>query len=159
MYLWTPTSLSPAVVKQSTPNIKAEAPTMAVDTSRTCQWSLGMVHRTNPTTVNATKCYISIRHHKQRQLVPPIYMIHLNPTGSIKPPFLKHSMNSANANPPHAPIKYLAAFQKKTAIAPPIIPAIVEASTNKPRSVVLGGLTAAKIQNFKMRTMQTRDSV
>src|ERR1700683_1136967 len=65
----------------------------------------------------------------------PIYMIHLNPIGSIKPPFLKHSMNNANANPPHAPMKYLAACQKKMAIPPPIIPAIAEASTNKPRSV------------------------
>jgi hypothetical protein len=56
-------------------------------------------------------------------------------------------------------MKYLAPFQKKIATPPPAIPAIAQERTNMPRKVLLGGLTAGKTPNFKMRTKQTKDRV
>jgi hypothetical protein len=56
-------------------------------------------------------------------------------------------------------MQYLAAFQKKIAIAPPAIPAIAEDNTNMPLSVLLGGLTAGRTPNFRIRTTQVSEKV
>jgi hypothetical protein len=63
------------------------------------------------------------------------------------------------ANPPQAPIKNLAPFQKNMVTPPPVIPAITVERTNIPRSFLLGGLTAGKTPNFKMSTRHTRERV
>ena len=77
----------------------------------------------------------------------------------IRPPFWKHWIQRAKAKPPHAPIAYLAPFQKKIAIPPPAIPAMVEARTNIPRRVFFGGFMAGITPNLRIRTMHTRDRV
>jgi len=81
------------------------------------------------------------------------------PTGVMRPPFLKHCIQSPNANPPHAPIKYLVAFQKKTENAPPMIPAMEQAKTNMPWRVLFGGLMAGRMPNLTIRTKQTNERV
>lgn len=77
----------------------------------------------------------------------------------MRPPLWKHWIHRARAKPPQAPIPYLAPFQKKMAIAPPAIPAMVEERTNMPRRVLFGGFMAGTTPNLRMRTMHTRDRV
>ncbi len=61
--------------------------------------------------------------------VVPMYIIQRNPSGPMSPPSRKHCNHKAKANPPHAPMKYLAAFQKKMAMPPPATPATPEERT------------------------------
>ena len=89
----------------------------------------------------------------------PMYMIHLRAIGWIRPPLWKHWIHKAKARPPHAPMKNLVAFQKKMERPPPTTPATVHASTNMPRMVADGGLTAGSTPKRRISTRQTIESV
>jgi hypothetical protein len=77
----------------------------------------------------------------------------------MRPPDWKDCIQRAKAKPPHAPMAYLEPFQKKIAIPPPAMPAMVEARTNIPRRVWFGGFMAGMTPNLRMRTIHTRDRV
>ena len=77
----------------------------------------------------------------------------------MRPPVLKHWIQNPNARPPHAPIKYFVAFQKKIAMPPPAMPATTHARTNSPRKLVLGGLTASRTPKRRMRHRHVSESV
>ena len=84
-----------------------------------------------------------------------MYIIHLSPMGRMTPPSRKHWIQSPNAKPPQPPMKYFACCQKKIATPPPAIPAMEHAKTKTPRIASVGGFTASRTPNLRMRTRHT----
>lgn len=122
------------------------------------------MHNTKPTTeqpdnVCELRLDMCVHGTQPKELSVPMYMIHLNAIGWMRPPLWKHWIHKAKARPPHAPMKNLVAFQKKIESPPPTTPATVQDSTNMPRMVAVGGLTAGSTPKRRISARHTMDNV